>query len=487
MSARKLKEPILIREVPVVDITADGRGIAKADGKAIFVKDTIPGDCIDLEVTRRKGTLFEGRLLGIQTPSEQRADPFCAHFGSCGGCKWQHLSYEAQLHYKQKQVKDALERIAGVDTTGMAPIKPAPETVYYRNKLEFTFSNKRWLTREDMAAQEGEDPAVTHALGFHVPGRFDKIVDVSHCWLQQEPSNTIRNLVREYALSRGLSFYDLKAHKGLLRNLIIRTASTGEVMVIVVFAEKDPGEIEALMSRLAEQVPGIDALLYVINRKRNDTIFDQEVICYRGRDHIFEKMDTPAGQVRYKIGPKSFYQTNSGQAQALYETAAEFAGLTGRELVYDLYTGAGTIASFIAPQAREVIGIEYVPAAIEDARENAGLNGITNTRFFAGDLKEVLTGEFVQQHGRPDVVITDPPRAGMHPDVTARLLETAPEKIVYVSCNPATQARDLQLLKTQYKISRIQPVDMFPHTTHVENVVLLENQEPIPRTREKTE
>ncbi|SMO59268.1 23S rRNA (uracil(1939)-C(5))-methyltransferase RlmD [Solitalea koreensis] len=462
--------PFVAENVEIIDIAHDGRAICKAGEKVIFVEKGVPGDVVDVNVNYKRRKLFEGKIANFHKPSALRADPFCEHFGICGGCKWQHFSYEAQLKYKQKQVVDALERLAGLSTETLIPILPSAKTQFYRNKLEFTFSNKRWLTEEDIASREVIEQS--DSLGFHVPARFDKIIDIKTCYLQGDPSNDIRNTVRSYALEHNLEFFDLKEQHGLLRNLIIRTSSTGELMVIVVFARPDEQEIQGLMSMLAEQFPQITALLYVVNQKRNDTIFDQEVITFKGQDHIFEEMEG----IRFKISPKSFYQTNSEQAYNLYKITRDFADFKGDELVYDLYTGAGTIANFVAKKVKKVVGVEYVPEAIEDAKVNSQLNGIENTLFFAGDMKDVLNADFVKTHGKPDVIITDPPRAGMHADVVARINEIEPEKIVYVSCNPATQARDLEMLKEKYSVEKIQPVDMFPHTVHVENVVLLKKK-----------
>jgi len=455
-----------VPDVRITDIAEEGRGVAKRDDLVLFVERAVPGDVADVELFRKKKNFAEGRMTALKQPSEHRTDPFCAHFGTCGGCKWQHMAYPAQLLFKQQAVDNALKRLGNIDTSPMEPILPSARTEYYRNKLEFTFSNKRWLTEVDGDAE----PENRNALGFHVPGRFDKILDISHCHLQQDPSNAVRNHVRDFAIAQGISFYDLRAHAGALRNLIVRTSSTGELMVIVVFAYPADGQVELLMAEIAARFPAVTSLLYVINQKLNDTLFDQEVHLYAGRAFICEEMEG----LRFRIGPKSFYQTNSAQAYELYKTAREFAGLQGTERVYDLYTGAGTIANFIARAAREVIGVEYVPAAIADAKTNSEINGIANTKFFAGDMKDVLTPGFVREQGKPDVVVTDPPRAGMHGDVVRRLLEMEAEKIVYVSCNAATQARDLALLGEKYRVARIRPVDMFPHTQHVENVALLE-------------
>jgi 23S rRNA (uracil1939-C5)-methyltransferase len=452
--------------VTIIDIAEEGKGVGKADDFVLFVEKGVPGDIADIEVYRRKKNFGEGKIAKLKHPSEYRTQPFCEHFGTCGGCKWQHMTYEAQLKFKQKSVADALTRIAKTDIAGMLPIIPSPSDKYYRNKLEYTFSNKRWLNDGE---NRTDDVLNMNALGFHIPGRFDKILDINHCWLQAEPSNNLRNSIREFVLRHGYSFYDLKAHAGALRNLVVRTSSTGETMVIVVFAYATGDEVNNLMVFIATQFPEITSLLYIINQKKNDTIFDQEIVVYSGPEYIYEEMEG----IRFRIGPKSFYQTNSIQALRLYKIARDFAGFKGDELVYDLYTGAGTIANFIAGHVREVVGIEYVPSAIEDAKINSAINNITNTKFYAGDMKDILSPDFVARHGKPDVIITDPPRAGMHPDVVNRLMEIGAKKIVYVSCNAATQARDLLALKEKYDTVKIQPVDMFPHTQHVENVTLL--------------
>lgn len=467
MSRRHNTKPDRIFEnVSIIDIAEEGRGVGKTDELVLFVEKAVPGDVADVLVYRSKKNFGEGRIINLQKPSEHRTQPFCEHFGTCGGCKWQHMTYAAQLQFKQKSVADALTRLAKIDVNGMLPIVPSPEDRYYRNKLEFTFSNKRWLNDGENRTDE---PMDMDALGFHIPGRFDKILDIRHCYLQADPSNAIRISINEFAKRESYSYYDLKAHTGALRNLIIRTSSTGELMVIVVFAYASQPEIDQLMAFVDQTFPQITALLYIVNQKKNDTIFDQEVIAYKGPEYIHEAMD----DIKFRIGPKSFYQTNSVQAKKLYDITRDFAGFTGNELVYDLYTGAGTIANFIAGSVREVVGIEYVPSAIEDAKINSAINNITNTKFYAGDMKDVLVPDFIGQHGKPDVIITDPPRAGMHPDVVQRLMEIEAPKIVYVSCNAATQARDLLVLKEKYDTIKIQPVDMFPHTQHVENVVLL--------------
>jgi len=455
-----------INNIQVIDIAEEGKGVGKSEDLVIFIDKAVPGDIVDVELLRRKKKFYEGKIQNIVKASEHRTDPFCKHFGVCGGCKWQHLNYDAQLLFKQKSVVDALQRLAKVDTAGIEPILGSKETDYYRNKLEYTFSDKRWLTDEDMRSAEDME---MNALGYHIPGRFDKIIDIDHCYLQADPSNDIRNKVREYALANNISFYNLRNHEGSLRNLIIRTSSTGQFMVIVVFAYIEQEQITGMMQFISKEFNTINSLLYIVNQKKNDTIFDQDIHVYEGTDHIFENMNG----LNFKIGPKSFYQTNSEQAFELYKITKDFAGFKGDELVYDLYTGAGTIANFIAKDVKSVIGIEYVPTAIEDAKINSEINSITNTSFFAGDMKDILNAEFIGTHGKPDVVITDPPRAGMHADVVKRLLEMEAEKIVYVSCNVATQARDIALLKEKYEVIRIRPVDMFPHTQHVENVVLL--------------
>lgn len=472
---RKRSEPLRIPGLQIIDIAEEGKGVGKAEELVVFVDKAVPGDIVDVRVVKKKKNFAEAVIEKLYTRSEFRTEPFCSHFGTCGGCKWQHMDYDAQLRFKQKNVEAALQRLGKIDTAMIEPILGSAADRYYRNKLEFTFSNKRWL--DDVDKEEETESRDMNALGFHVPLRFDKILAIDHCYLQADPSNRIRLAVRDYAQQHQLSFYDLRNHEGNLRNLIIRTSSTGELMVVVVFAYAEPHLINHLMEYLKVTFPEITALLYVVNQKKNDTIFDQEVITYAGRDHIFEQM--PVGNVgdevvKFKIGAKSFYQTNSAQAFELYKLTREFAGFKGEELVYDLYTGAGTIANFVARDVKQVIGIEYVPSAIEDAEFNSELNGIKNTRFYAGDMKDILTTSFIAQHGKPDVVITDPPRAGMHPDVIARLLEMEAGKVVYVSCNAATQARDLALLKEKYDTIRIRPVDMFPHTQHVENVVLLQ-------------
>lgn len=464
------KKPLL-EKIEIKKIAAEGKSIAYADDKVLFVPNTVPGDIVDVQVTRKRKSFLEGFVTRIHQESPLRKQPECTHFGVCGGCKWQNLPYEKQLEFKQQEITDNLQRIGKVELRNVCPILGSEKQLYYRNKLEFTFSSKRFLTREEIGQEQ--DIERTPALGFHVPGLFDKVVDIRHCYLQGSPSNEIRNFIKAFGIAHGFSFYNIREQSGFLRTLIIRTASTGEVMVIVAFGHENTVQREALLEALKENFPRITSLLYVINEKLNDSLTDQEVRCYHGRDHIFEEMEG----LRFKIGPKSFYQTNSEQAYHLYSATRKLAGLTGNETVYDLYTGTGTIANFVARQAKRVIGIEYVPEAIEDAKVNSAINGIDNTVFYAGDMKDVLNAAFIEQHGHPDVIITDPPRAGMHPDVVQTILHAAPERIVYVSCNSATQARDLQLMSPYYEVEAVQPVDMFPHTHHVENIVLLRKKE----------
>ena len=467
--SRKKKELPLLEKVLITDVAAEGKALARVNDLVVFVPYVVPGDVVDLQVRRKKHNYAEAEAVKFHEYSEKRAVPFCEHYGVCGGCVWQILPYSEQLKYKQKQVVDALTRIGHVELPEISPIIGSEKTQCYRNKLEFTFSNKRWLTREEVAS--GVD-FERNAVGFHITGAFDKVLPIEKCWLQDDICNQIRNAIRDYALEHGYTFIDLRQHTGMMRNLVIRTASTGELMVIVVARVEGAEEREkflTLMEYVKQTFPQITSLQYVINNKVNDSIGDLDVELYSGRDHIFEEMEG----LRFKIGPKSFYQTNSEQAYQLYKVARGFAQLSGNELVYDLYTGTGTIANFVSRQARQVIGIEYVPEAIEDAKVNSAVNGIENTLFYAGDMKDILTDDFIAEHGRPDVIITDPPRAGMHPDVINVILNAAPQRIVYVSCNPATQARDLQLLDVKYKVEAVQPVDMFPQTHHVENVVLL--------------
>ncbi len=471
--ARKKKELPLLEKVTITDVAAEGKAVAKVNELVVFVPYVVPGDVVDLQVKRKKNHYVEAVAVKFYEKSPLRVEPFCSHFGVCGGCKWQCLSYEEQLKYKQKQVFDNLTRIGKVELPEFRPILGSEKTRFYRNKLEFTFSNKRWLTEEEVKQDVKYDQM--NAVGFHIPGAFDKVLAIDKCWLQDDISNQIRNAVRDYAYAHNFPFFDLRSQEGLLRNIMIRTSSTGELMVVLqckVTGDDDRRKMEEILQFMADQFPQITSLMYVINNKCNDTIGDLDVEVFKGNDHIFEEMEG----LRFKVGPKSFYQTNSEQAYNLYKVAREFAGLTGNELVYDLYTGTGTIANFVARQARKVVGIEYVPEAIEDAKVNSALNGIDNTLFYAGDMKDILTNDFIAEHGRPDVIITDPPRAGMHNDVIDVILAAEPKRIVYVSCNPATQARDLQLLDGKYKVTAVQPVDMFPHTHHVENVVRLDRR-----------
>lgn len=468
--ARKKKELPLLEKITIIDVAAEGKALAKVNDLVVFVPYVVPGDVVDLQVKRKKNHYAEAVAVKFHEYSPVRAVPFCQHYGICGGCKWQCLPYTEQIKYKQKQVTDNLTRIGKIELPEISPIMGSEKTEFYRNKLEFTFSNKRWLTEEEVKEDVKYDQM--NAVGFHIPGAFDKVLAIEKCWLQDDISNQIRNAIRDYAYEHNYSFFNLRSQEGMLRNLMIRTSSTGELMVLLqckIVEESEMDLMKQLLAFVAEHFPQITSLLYVVNNKCNDTINDLEVMVFKGNDHIFEEMEG----LRFKIGAKSFYQTNSGQAYNLYKVARNFAGLTGKELVYDLYTGTGTIANFVSRQAKKVIGIEYVPEAIEDAKVNSAINGIDNTLFYAGDMKDILTQEFINQHGRPDVIITDPPRAGMHNDVINTILFAEPQRIVYVSCNPATQARDLSLLDAKYKVMAVQPVDMFPHTHHVENVVLL--------------
>lgn len=471
---RKRNRKPLFTEVTILDTAAEGKSLAKIDEKVLFVPQTVPGDIVDVQVTKKRKNYMEGRVTKFHHYSKQRVEAFCEHFGVCGGCKWQFISYQDQLANKQRTVEDSLQRIAKVDLPPISPILASAKTTFYRNKLEFTFSNKEWLTQEQV--ESGENFDNRNALGFHVPGRFDKVLNINKCWLQDDPSNAIRDWVRAYALNNDLAFFDLREQEGYLRNLTIRTATTGEVMVIFSLYKEEKETRVKMLAAFQEAFPQVTAILYVINEKRNDTIGDLDIQCFHGRDHIFENMQAFNSEkvLQFKIGPKSFYQTNSAQAVELYRITAEFANIQSHETVYDLYTGTGTIANFVAQQAKKVVGVEYVPDAIKDAKINSDINDISNTVFYAGDMKDVFTSQFISENGKPDVIITDPPRAGMHQDVIDVMLDLEAERIVYVSCNPATQARDLQLLDVKYKVQKVQPVDMFPHTHHVENVVLLQ-------------
>lgn len=471
--ARKKKELPLLEKITITDVAAEGKALAKVNDLVVFVPYVVPGDVVDLQVKRKKNHYAEAVAVKFHEFSPVRAVPFCQHYGVCGGCKWQCLPYTEQIKYKQKQITDNLTRIGKIELPEISPIMGSEKTEFYRNKLEFTFSNKRWLTEEEVKKDIKYDQM--NAVGFHIPGAFDKVLAIEKCWLQDDISNQIRNAVRNYAYEHNYSFFNLRSQEGMLRNLMIRTSTTGELMVLLqckIVEEREMDLMKQLLTFVADKFPQITSLLYVVNNKCNDTINDLDVIVFKGNDHIFEEMEG----LRFKIGPKSFYQTNSEQAYNLYKVTRNFAGLTGKELVYDLYTGTGTIANFVSCQAKKVIGIEYVPEAIEDAKVNSEINGIDNTLFYAGDMKDILTQDFINQHGRPDVIITDPPRAGMHDDVINTILFAEPQRIVYVSCNPATQARDLSLLDAKYKVKAVQPVDMFPHTHHVENVVLLEKR-----------
>ena len=468
-----MKKNQILEQIRIENSAAGGKCVARYENQVIFVEGVAPGDVVDLRILRKKKSFLEATPVKYHKYSKLRAEPFCSHYGVCGGCKWQHISYENQLVFKQQQVRDDLERIAKVALPDISPILASKKTTYYRNKLEYTFSNRRWLTKDEIKNSGGN--LDRNAVGFHIPKKFDKILDVEHCYLQPSPSNAIRLDAKKYAIDNGLTFFDLLDQVGLLRNLIIRTASTGQVMVILQAAEDQPKQIKGMLDYLLERNPSITSLNYVINKKQNPTYGDQEVICYAGRSYIEEQMPIGVGKkvLTFRVGPKSFYQTNADQAYELYKIIRLLAGLTGKEVVYDLYTGTGTIANFVAHQAKKVIGLEYVQAAIEDAKVNSEINNIKNTKFFAGNMKEVLNEEFITTQGYPDVIICDPPRAGMHKEVVKTILFAVPQKIIYVSCNPAVQARDLALLDEQYVLKAIQPLDMFPHTHHVENVVLL--------------
>jgi 23S rRNA (uracil1939-C5)-methyltransferase len=464
----------VIENVLVETMAAEGKCVARLDGKVVFLEGGAPGDTVDAQVTKIKSSFLEARVTKIREFSPNRTEPFCIHFGLCGGCSWQHIQYETQLAYKQKQVVDNLERLGGLDLPYISPIIPSDKTRFYRNKLDFTFSAQRWLTREELHSPDGIGAGEV-ALGYHIPRKYDLVFDVKECHLQPDPSNAMRLAVKDEAVRANIPFFDLRKQIGFLRTLTIRTANSGEVMVILQVTYDEMPWIERILLRLEKDFPQITSFQYVINGKRNDTFSDLDIICWKGNPFITEVMPRPngSGLLRFQVGPKSFYQTNSDQAYKLYKIAWDMAALKGDELVYDLYTGTGTIANFMAAQAREVIGLEYVGAAIEDAKMNARINGITNAKFFAGDMKDLLNNSFLDIHGHPDTIITDPPRAGMHEDVCKMLLQAEPQKIVYVSCNAATQARDLAILNAKYEIAAIQPVDMFPHTVHVENVAEL--------------
>jgi 23S rRNA (uracil1939-C5)-methyltransferase len=467
MSGRNAKQ--IFKNIEVIDTAAKGKSVGKApDGRVIFLSNTVPGDVVDVQTLKKRKAYYEGKAIQFHHYSNKRTEPKCEHFGTCGGCKWQDMEYQHQLAYKQNEVVNNLKRIGHLDLPEVTPILGSKKQYFYRNKMEFSFSDSRWLTFEEI--NSGDDLGNKNALGFHIPGMWDKILDIKKCWLQEDPSNDIRNAIKSFAIQNHLEFFNTRNQTGFLRTMMIRTTSTGEIMVVIQFFKEDKNKRKQLLDFIAETFPQITSLQYIINEKANDTIYDQEVICYKGNDHIFEEMEG----LKFKINAKSFYQTNSEQAYELYKVTRDFAGLTGNELVYDLYTGTGTIAQFVSKKAKKVVGIESVPDAISAAKENAQLNNISNVDFFVGDMKNVFNDAFIKQHGKPDVIITDPPRDGMHKDVVEQILNIAPNKVVYVSCNSATQARDLALMKDQYKLIKVQPVDMFPQTFHVENVVLLE-------------
>ncbi|WP_036153311.1 23S rRNA (uracil(1939)-C(5))-methyltransferase RlmD [Maribacter forsetii] len=468
---RKKTKRVVFENVTVTDAAAKGKTIGKApDGRVIFLNNTVPGDVVDVQTTKKRKAYFEGTAINFHSLSDKRVDPVCQHFNVCGGCKWQDMGYEHQLFYKQKEVENNLKRIGHLDLPELTPILGSEQQYFYRNKMEFSFSDSRWLTLEEVRSDNQIEDR--NALGFHIPGMWDKILDIKKCHLQKDPSNAIRLETKKFATENGLTFFNPRNQYGLLRTLMIRTSSIGEIMILVQFFEDDKEKRELLLNHLSTTFPEITSLLYVINPKQNDTIYDQEIICFSGRDHIFEEMEG----LKFKINAKSFYQTNSEQAYELYKITRNFANLNGDELVYDLYTGTGTIAQFVSKKAKKVIGIESVPEAILDAKANAERNEIENVDFFVGDMKNVFNEQFIAQNGVPDVIITDPPRDGMHKDVVQQILNIAPKKVVYVSCNSATQARDLELMKEMYNITKVQPVDMFPQTHHVENVVLLEKK-----------
>ncbi|WP_334111461.1 23S rRNA (uracil(1939)-C(5))-methyltransferase RlmD [Paucihalobacter sp.] len=465
--SRKQKN-LVFTHVEVIDAGAKGKSVAKSpDGRVIFLSNAIPGDVVDIQTLKKRSSYYEGKAINFHTYSAKRTKPECQHFGVCGGCKWQHMDYTFQLEYKQKEVENNLIRIGHLDWDETLPILSCESPYFYRNKMEFSFSDSRWLTVDEF--QSDGDLVDRNALGFHIPGMWDKILDIKKCWLQADPSNAIRNAVKQFAVENNLEFFNTRQQTGFLRTLMIRTSSTGDVMVLIQFFKEDQNNREKLLDFVHAQFPEITSLLYVINSKANDTLYDQEIICYKGQDHIFEEMEG----LQFKINAKSFYQTNSQQAYELYKVTRDFANLSGDELVYDLYTGAGTIAQFVAKKAKKVIGVEAVPDAIEAAKANAQLNGISNVEFYVGDMKSVFNESFINHHGKPEVIITDPPRDGMHKDVVQQILNIMPDRIVYVSCNSATQARDIALMNDFYKIEKVQPVDMFPQTHHVENVVLL--------------
>ncbi len=469
--SRKITNKIVFNHIKVLDAGAKGVSVAKApDGKVVFIPNVVPGDVVDVQTFKKRKSYYEGKAILFHEFSEHRTEPVCQHFGVCGGCKWQNMKYNQQLYYKQNEVKNHLQRIGKIEIPEFEPILGSKEQFFYRNKMEFGFSNARWMTEQELDSEEEVD--TKNALGFHIPKMWDKILNIEKCHLQQDPSNAIRNEIRSFALDHNLEFFNPRNHEGFLRTLMIRTASTGEIMVLIQFFEEQKYNRELLLNFIATRFPEITSLQYVINGKPNDTIYDQKVHLFKGRDYILEEMEG----LHFSINAKSFYQTNSDQAYELYKITRDFAGLTGNEIVYDLYTGTGTIAQFVSKNAKKVVGVEAVPEAISDAKENAIRNNITNCDFFVGDMKVVFNEAFIAQNGKPDVIITDPPRDGMHKDVIEQILKIAPEKVVYVSCNSATQARDLALMDEKYKVTRVRPVDMFPQTHHVENVVLLERR-----------
>ena len=469
---RKNTNKIIFENVTVLDAGAKGVSVAKApEGQVVFIPNVVPGDVVDVQTFKKRKSYFEGKAIKFHAFSENRVAPVCNHFGACGGCKWQNMKYEQQLFYKNNEVFNNLKRIGKIDLPEFEPILGSEKQFFYRNKMEFGFSDTRWLSEKEIQLED-QTLSKKPALGFHIPKMWDKILDIEKCHLQEDPSNAIRNAIRDFATQKGMSFFNARNHEGLLRTLMIRTASTGEIMVLIQFFQEDKANRELLLDYIYEKFPQITSLQYVINSKANDTLYDQDIVLYRGRNYILEEME----ELHFSINAKSFYQTNSDQAYELYKITREFAGLTGNEIVYDLYTGTGTIAQFVSKKAKKVIGVEAVPEAIADAKENAKRNEITNCEFFVGDMKNVFNDDFINQHGKPDVIITDPPRDGMHKDVVAQLLKIGAPKIVYVSCNSATQARDLALMDEKYKVTRVRPVDMFPQTHHVENVVLLEKR-----------
>lgn len=467
LKRRRRNLPVLEKLI-ITDVAAEGKAIARHENRVVFVTNVIPGDVVDVQLIKKQQNFYEGYPVKFHSYSEKRTDPFCEHFGMCGGCKWQNLPYNDQLKYKQKQVTDALKRIGKVKVPTVTNILPSDKTTYYRNKLEYTFSDSRWLTKEEIGTED--NIYNRNALGFHIAGKFDRVLDINNCYLQDDPSNEIRLALKEYALENNLEFFNLRQQKGFLRNLIIRNSTIGEVMVIVSFFKDDPEKIDRLLGFIGNRFREVTSLMYVINPKANDTINDLDVRLFKGKDHIIEEM----GGIKFKIGAKSFFQTNSLQAHAMYRIARDYLRLSGKEIVYDLYTGTGTIANFIARDCKKVIGVEYVPEAIEDARINSKINGISNVEFYTGDMKDIFTPAFIREKGEPDALVVDPPRAGIHGDVIKSILSALPANIVYISCNPATQARDISELGIQYKLTKVQPVDMFPHTHHVENIALLE-------------